>query len=638
MLKRFALLLVSCTCIASAFCQDFNQIKKRAEAIKAQQDIYKYGEGIAITEEEADLKALNELASTIRVTVIASTKVKELQENNNYSISFSDESKLFSAASFKNAEQLSYKQGNNWVVTRYVRIKDLEQAKIEREDKIRDYVYQGIEQEKQLNIAGALQYYNWALNLAVCYKDDIEVEVEGKKQNVILWLPLKIRSIFNNVAVEIDNNRIEYDPNEYDKYTVNLTVKYAGNPVSNIDLSYFNGESQPTLHVKSGEAALKFIDLPGSETGVKVLYNYADEACLFDDDLRAAYEAMTPVSFKDANYISVPLKIKKSEVKLGSKDKKEEPADLKAAAGEVMPMVGKEKATIERNFASDATCYIATMQQVENAIRAKKYDNVKHLFTTEGFSIFMMMMNNGKVTVNQHPDFTVETSGLYIIGKKIPVTVKVGKHASNENIVFRFDKESGKIKSVAYALTQRAENDIFRKASWNLESRYSILTFMEDYQTAFALQRLDYIKSIFSNDAVIITGKVAKSDQTNASRFIDFGNLPSNKKINYRHYTKNEYLQSLKRDFHNKRYINITFEDTEISKVDTEGYVEGHEVLWIELKQHYTSDSYSDIGFLTLQVNMKSESGLINVRTWTPEFIPLDEMKKRFPIRLDFNN
>ena len=37
---------------------------------------------------------------------------------------------------------------------------------------------------------------------------------------------------------------------------------------------------------------------------------------------------------------------------------------------------------------------------------------------------------------------------------------------------------------------------------------------MESYQTAYALRRLDYIRSIFSNDSLIITRSVLKSSGT----------------------------------------------------------------------------------------------------------------------------
>lgn len=90
-------------------------------------------------------------------------------------------------------------------------------------------------------------------------------------------------------------------------------------------------------------------------------------------------------------------------------------------------------------------------------------------------------------------------------------------------------------------------------------------------------------------------------------------------------------MRNLEADFKKKDYIQLVFEDAEISKAATDGFLD-NEVLWIEIKQQYDSPSYSDKGFLALQINMKPSGSQINVRTWTPGFVELDELKKRFPI------
>ncbi len=55
-----------------------------------------------------------------------------------------------------------------------------------------------------------------------------------------------------------------------------------------------------------------------------------------------------------------------------------------------------------------------------------------------------------------------------------------------------------------------------------------------------------------------------------------------------------------------------------------------NDVYWIGLKQNYSSDIYSDVGFLTLMIDMDIEQPQIVVRTWTPEKLDLDEMKSRY--------
>lgn len=58
-----------------------------------------------------------------------------------------------------------------------------------------------------------------------------------------------------------------------------------------------------------------------------------------------------------------------------------------------------------------------------------------------------------------------------------------------------------------------------------------------------------------------------------------------------------------------------------------------NDVLWIEIRQNWSvARGYNDTGYLALQINMKPSGSQINVRTFTPDFIPLDELKNRFPI------
>jgi hypothetical protein len=47
---------------------------------------------------------------------------------------------------------------------------------------------------------------------------------------------------------------------------------------------------------------------------------------------------------------------------------------------------------------------------------------------------------------------------------------------------------------------------ILKYESWSEYSRVTIINFIENYKTAYALKRLDYIESIFSDNALIIVG------------------------------------------------------------------------------------------------------------------------------------
>lgn len=612
-----------------------------AERIKHSSS-YRWGEGRGITEYDARQNALNELSHSIS-SVVSSTENTGIDTRSGSSEQYYNlKTTVVSKVTLQNVEHITWMDGTEYMDLAYISKADLQAAVDQRKARVKDLVEQGMVQEANLNIAGALKHYGWALNLVSYFKDDVTLDVEGARRQAKTWLPEKIKSVLSNVKITLDGDRIQKNEDEFDKYTVNLNVEYAGKPVSGLDLSYFNGLKMVSpVHAKSGEATLHFRDLEGFKSiPVKVMYNYLYEARNYDTEVALSYEKGPLNSFDTFSAIELPIKVSKNDVTIDKKEAQRLEKAAEAAAGEftadVAPLPVKERKTIERNVATDdAPALVAAMQKVEGAIRSRNYADVKDLFTNEGYRLFMMMMNSGKVTVNKAPEFSVEMSNLFTIGKRIPVSVKTGRHVSNENIVFRFDKSSGLISSVAYALTKRAEDDIFRQAQWNIESRYSLLNFMEDYQTAFALKRLDYMKKIFSDSAIIIVGKFDKNVRAaRGGGFTDMGTkmgkLPP--QVSYTYFNKDQYMNKLERDFNTKDYIQLVFEENEISKAPTNGMLD-NEVLWIEIKQHYISSNYSDKGYLTLQINMKPQGSQINVRTWTPTFVDLDEMKQRFSVQ-----
>lgn len=640
---RFTVLIVSLVLGFVSPLSAQNYQRTNIERIKAQGNRFLWGEGRADNKDKADAAALNNLASKIKVSVVSSTDNNMTNTTEDWKSKFT----VSSAATLSNLEEIPYQDGEDWVVFRYISVENLQKAIDSRREAIVDLIEQGMMQEQYMNIAGALKYYNWALTMISAYDDDVKIKVDGKEVKARHWLEPKISSVLNNITYSIVEGKLEYDddPTVYDHYTVILQTLYAGKPVAALDATYFNGESTYTVHAKNGETLLKFPNLEGMNSiDINVEYAYAREARegAGSSELRAAYTG-TSGAYSDGSraYHSVPLKYAKGQIKAGKPqaDKKQPQADvrpqvnakeLEANIPSVDPIVKTDRRTIERPMVEEKE-YVAVMQKVEAAIRSKNYVSVKDLFTPEGYEIFRMMTTKAALSMAAPATYTIERSQLFTIGKGLPVAVKNGKHVSKETMVFRFEDGKPIIKSVAYALTQKAENDIFCKADWSLESRYSMLCFMEDYQTAFAVQNLEYIKKIFSDNAIIITGKYANSKK--GGLFFDQGVSMSNKPVKnvvFTHQTKDQYMNNLAKLFKNNQWTHIEFEENEISKASTNDIL-GHEVMWIEIRQNWTSASgYNDTGFLSLQINLKPSGSQINVRTWSPEFIPMEELKTRF--------
>lgn len=153
------------------------------------------------------------------------------------------------------------------------------------------------------------------------------------------------------------------------------------------------------------------------------------------------------------------------------------------------------------------------------------------------------------------------------------------------------------------------------------ERQMIIMQYIERFRTAYNQRDSSYIEKIFSDDALIITGKVV----TTRSRG-DQGTM--NQKVEYTKQTKEQYLRNLKRAFKRNKWIDVKF--SEIGENGESGGCAGitrstvdPNKYGVRLRQEWNSSSYSDKGYLFLLWEFPENGGdpIIHVRTWQPEWV-----------------
>ena len=177
-------------------------------------------------------------------------------------------------------------------------------------------------------------------------------------------------------------------------------------------------------------------------------------------------------------------------------------------------------------------------------------------------------------------------------------------------IAISFDM-NGKIKSFHITLEQNVYENVFkaRKDVTDLRRRQIILDYVEQFRTAYNTKDINFMNNIFSDDALIIVGRVVTVKKEN---------MPAVSKIDYLKKNKQQYLNDLRRVFANNKKIYIDFQDVNVmihpAKKDWYG---------VQLKQKYTSDRYSDEGYLFLLWDFTAgdDKPQIHVRTWQPDKI-----------------
>ena len=177
---------------------------------------------------------------------------------------------------------------------------------------------------------------------------------------------------------------------------------------------------------------------------------------------------------------------------------------------------------------------------------------------------------------------------------------------------------SGTITLVNIAIEAHLYRKIMEDGSQVKDTRQKqmILDYVEQFKTSYNKKDMDFLKMIFSDDALIITGKVVKKNGRERSASLKNG-------IDYKKQTKVEYLNNLQRVFDRNDYIKVIFDDVEVTKHPSiEGYY------GVRVKQGYESSTYSDVGYVFMLWDFRDEDHpQIHVRTWQPYW--MDEAHTR---------
>ena len=227
--------------------------------------------------------------------------------------------------------------------------------------------------------------------------------------------------------------------------------------------------------------------------------------------------------------------------------------------------------------------------------------------------MFQRLIKYGNCKILRQPNLKYLSYNGEITCRSLPMsfTFQGNRRTFVEDVVFQMTPE-GKITSLSFGLNKPAVDDIMNQTAWGDTARQVLITFLESYKTAYALKRLEYIRSIFSDDALIITGSVVKASGQMERQPID------GKVVKYTRQTKGEYMKKLEHIFAGSEFINLRFADNQVRKSGV-----GGEIYGIQIKQDYFSSSYGDTGYLFLMVDLNHpKEPIIHVRTWQPEKDP----------------
>ena len=579
----------------------YGQTKSDAKRIMSSFD-YVYGEGWGETEEIADKQALANLISKITTTISNQFTVdeSEMSDGNNVSSETKVNSivNTYSQATLNNVGSIVLEQAPKAHVMRYIKTAELQKAFEQRKDKVFDYLRSAARSEANGRIDNALRYYYWSMIMlkSLQYPNEIKFEDEEGSHLLTTWIPLKINEIFDNIDAQIARRYGD---------VVDIYMTYKGNPVGSLDFSYFDGLQWSQLNnARNGVASIELRKNSSIRNlQVKYEYQYADETRI-DKETQQVMSLFKEMTFPKASRV------------IGSNAKKES-ADFKTDFSKQVDNLVKSESMLDISQVENAKDYAKIMEKVIDGIKTRQYSDIKTYFTNDGWDMFDKLLHYGNARLIGDANFAFYAMDDNVVCRSIPMSFSFKNNQKKfiEAVTFTFDNNM-KIDAVAFALDSKAIADIFHNklSKWSDKMKLIVASFLENYKTAFALKRLDYIENLFSDEAVIIVGHILKKKPYTGenNKYIE------NEEVKYNRLTKEEYINNLRTSFKSNEYINIRFTDNEVTKSQV-----GGELYGIQIHQDYCSSSYGDTGYLFLLVDINNpKQPTIFVRTWQPNRDP----------------
>lgn len=612
----------------SVFSQDIEANKRKKNEIILDSEHYKYASAVADSFDIAVRDAVGLLASQIMTDVRSETVSSNSEQYINGTISstsyFSNVIKTFTDIRLTDYQVLMIdkpsKKSKSYEAFVYISsdkvnkiIAELKQGEMEADQEkkkqldnyINFYYTQGLNSLETLRIGNALKFFYSGYILAS--GTQATINRNGEQPADLVFSQLLDETLHNiSVFCEVDDEeKIGKNTTIYKKQlgfyyrtSDNVLKKLDG-----LDFQYNDGNTYVNgAHVRDG---VSIAELRRDLKTIKLSCLYTFDANELDPIVKEALESKTiksPSLSSADKTIECNLETIPQEIECDG-----EIATFEAGTDPIMSV--KEQEISRFDHLTDI------MYEIEDAIRNKAYNSVKPYFTENGFDCYNKLICYGNASIIKTPiryDFI--EFGDYVICRSITMQFKFKNNKQFvENVTFRFNKED-QIESLAFALTDIAQHDIMDNEDWDRESKITLLTFMEDYQTAYALKRFDYLDKIFSDDALIISGYTVMTKEKGDG-------IRLKKNIHLDTLSKSQYMTRLHRHFNTKEYINLNFTETEFTQ--TTKY---KDVFGIRLRQEYYSSNYSDEGYLFLLVDLREELPIIHVRAWQEDKLPLEKL------------
>ncbi|MDP8269110.1 MAG: hypothetical protein P9L97_10310 [Candidatus Tenebribacter davisii] len=582
---------IICVLILSIFlsAQNTNSIKQQIASIQAQPDVYYFGTAEGKQRKETDQKALQELMSKIYVVVSS-----ELTSTTSDDSLGNEDQKLekvmgtYTYGRLPDVEQLSYKTGPIFHIFRYIKREEYKKIFENKKIEICGFLREAKENLELNQLGKAFRNYYRAA-VAIEALQDPCVKFEGKVYYSDTIFN-EIRSIARDIDIKLVSNIYENETRD-----IVLDFSYNNEPIHDLNIEYYDLHDFISQKTNSN---LVQLELYGKE------YENMEKLSLkidLKEDMYNSYNEQTKLLSRLfeceelEEYREIKLKSKKIE-KIKKKKRLIDDLNIEFTNSGDCPVIEEFAGNLykffmilENEYLDDETIFtdkkiIKRIKQVIDCNHTKLLDYPQ------------------KVQINKtDTGWEARQFGMSVSCEGFPTR--------NETVVIDFD-DTGKIYNFGYTINP-ALHKLFEEqgtAVGDWDYRQIAIKFLENYKTSYTTKNIEDVETLYSDDAIIITGKVVKRTKLDKEISTDF----SDEEIIYFKKTKQEHIASQKEVFQKNRFVWLQFDTFTINVAPIDS------VYGVSMKQNYYSSTYKDEGYLFLLIDFRGDDPLIHVRNWQP--------------------
>jgi len=264
----------------------------------------------------------------------------------------------------------------------------------------------------------------------------------------------------------------------------------------------------------------------------------------------------------------------------------------------------------------------SNLTEIINSLGSQNWKTMQEHCSEQGFkSLQELVMNTNLRNVNPLYEtklINLPSGEFEVRDIKVMVDMKATSGNPFQYLVFTLN-QNGLVDDVRFALENRHYQEIIKQGEKlkDFAFRQQILHFIEIFRTAYNRKDIEYLKKMYSDDALIIVGRVVEV-KPDMPDMLASSSL-SQDRIQFIRLSKTEYIHRLENKvFKQNDFIKVNFSEVELRRHPSRQYIYG-----VTLKQDWHTSTYSDEGYLFLMIDFSDQDKpLIHVRSWQPEKFP----------------